>query len=101
MRLPGGGGFRRGTILFFSLAPKYSPRNLFAHFGVFPCVSHLGAAAGYCCAAVGSPSVRHRRSPCALGSEKLVVVEIVCELWSGCKKGGMFLTVGGVEVSHV
>ena len=40
-------------------------------------VGSLVAVARYYCAVVGSPSVRHVRSSCSFGSEKLVVVENV------------------------
>ena len=90
----GRAGFRKGTIVgkisFFSLAPKFYPRNVPANLGCFlPCAASLESVARYCCAVVGSPSVPNVRSSCSLGGEKLVVVENVRELRS--------LTVGALQ----
>ena len=90
-----------GKISAFILAPKFSPRNYVAQFefGVFPapCASSLGAVAGYCCAVVGGPSVRHVRSSCSLGSEKLVVVEDVCAVGSSAKKATFIDSWGALK----
>ena len=44
-----GGGFCAGTLSFFSLASKLSPRNCFAQFGALPalCASSVAAVARY------------------------------------------------------
>ena len=49
-------------------------------------------AARYCCAVVGGQSVCHVCSSCLSGSEKLVVIENVCELILNGNKAH-FLTV--------
>ena len=68
----------------------HGPRNVPANLGYFlPCAASLESVARYCCAFVGSPSVRHLHSSCSLGSEKLVVVENVRALRS--------LTVGALQ----
>ena len=75
----------------FSVRCRNFHRDIFLrNFGALPALraSSVAAVARYCCAVVGSQSVCHVWSSCFLGSEKLVVVENVCELglsgkWSG------------------
>ena len=87
-----------GQTLFFTLVSKGSPRNVFAQIGGTSCSLRLlgggggpvAAVARCCCPVGGSPSARHVRSSCSLGSETLVVVENDGELGLSGKKGRSF-----------
>ena len=86
-----------GKCSVFSLGPQIFPTKLLLNLGYFllpPCAPPLGAIARYCCAVVGSPSVRHVRSSRSLGSEKLVIVENVSELGSSAKTAALFDSPG-------